>query len=64
MSVVKCLHLFVDVVYQVYHNLSQVPYMRAYMRQDIPERFHFKGGKFVSPLMLVADPGWFIAEVL
>ncbi|XP_068570222.1 glycerophosphocholine cholinephosphodiesterase ENPP6 isoform X2 [Cebidichthys violaceus] len=47
---------------EVYAALSQIPNMRVYARQEIPERFHFKEGKFVSPLTVVADPGWFIAE--
>ncbi|KAM3612942.1 uncharacterized protein V6R79_017580 [Siganus canaliculatus] len=47
---------------EVYDALSQVPNMRVYAKNEIPERFHFKGGKFVSPLTLVAEPGWFIAE--
>ncbi|XP_068451439.1 glycerophosphocholine cholinephosphodiesterase ENPP6 [Clinocottus analis] len=47
---------------EVHAALSQVPNMHVYGRQEIPERFHFKGGKFVSPLTLVADPGWFITE--
>uniref|UniRef100_UPI0037E9B06C glycerophosphocholine cholinephosphodiesterase ENPP6 n=1 Tax=Semicossyphus pulcher TaxID=241346 RepID=UPI0037E9B06C len=47
---------------QVYSALSQVPNMQVYSRQEIPERFHFRGGRFVSPLTLVAEPGWFIAE--
>lgn len=46
----------------MYSALSQVPNMQVYGRQDIPERFHYKRGKFVSPLTLVAEPGWFIAE--
>uniref|UniRef100_A0AAQ5ZZ86 glycerophosphocholine cholinephosphodiesterase n=1 Tax=Amphiprion ocellaris TaxID=80972 RepID=A0AAQ5ZZ86_AMPOC len=41
---------------------QKVPNMRVYARQDIPERFHYKRGKFVSPLTLVAEPGWFITE--
>lgn len=49
---------------QVYAALSQVPNMFVYAREEIPERFHFKGGKFVSPLTLLADPGWFITEVI
>nr|XP_019964121.1 PREDICTED: ectonucleotide pyrophosphatase/phosphodiesterase family member 6-like [Paralichthys olivaceus] len=36
--------------------------MHVYARQEIPERFNYKGGKFVSPLTLVAEPGWFIIE--
>lgn len=37
--------------------------MDVYNIQDIPERFFYKKGKFVSPLTLVAEEGWFIAEV-
>ncbi|KAM9850135.1 glycerophosphocholine cholinephosphodiesterase ENPP6-like [Aulostomus maculatus] len=44
-----------DKYQQVYDALSQVPNMHVYGRQEIPERFHFRGGKFVSPLTLVAD---------
>uniref|UniRef100_A0A8D3DV00 glycerophosphocholine cholinephosphodiesterase n=1 Tax=Scophthalmus maximus TaxID=52904 RepID=A0A8D3DV00_SCOMX len=51
-----------DKYQEVYAALSQVPNMRVYARQEIPERFHYKGGKFVSPLTLVAEPGWFITE--
>ncbi|XP_065814789.1 glycerophosphocholine cholinephosphodiesterase ENPP6 isoform X2 [Labrus bergylta] len=46
----------------VYSALSQVSHMQVYSRQEIPERFHFKGGRFVAPLTLVAEPGWFITE--
>lgn len=51
------------VLLQVYAALVQVPNMRVYGKQDVPERFHYKGGRFVSPLTLVAEPGWFIAKV-
>ncbi|XP_047441238.1 glycerophosphocholine cholinephosphodiesterase ENPP6 [Mugil cephalus] len=47
---------------EVYAALSQVPNMRVYSRQDVPKRFHYGGGRFVSPLTLVAEPGWFITE--
>ncbi|KAM6999956.1 glycerophosphocholine cholinephosphodiesterase ENPP6 [Tautogolabrus adspersus] len=47
---------------QVYTALSQVSHMQVYSRQEIPERFHFKAGRFVAPLTLVAEPGWFISE--
>ncbi|KAK5865279.1 hypothetical protein PBY51_016454 [Eleginops maclovinus] len=47
---------------EVYAALSQVPNMRVYGKEEIPERFHFKGGRFVPPLTLVAEPGWFIAQ--
>ncbi|KAF3693492.1 Ectonucleotide pyrophosphatase/phosphodiesterase family member 6 [Channa argus] len=48
--------------HEVYDTLSQVPNMLVYARQNVPERFHYKGGKFVSPLTLVAEPGWFIIQ--
>ncbi|XP_029021313.1 glycerophosphocholine cholinephosphodiesterase ENPP6 [Betta splendens] len=47
---------------EVYAALSQVPNMQTYTRHDVPERFHYRGGRFVSPLTLVAEPGWFIIQ--
>ncbi|XP_007543789.1 glycerophosphocholine cholinephosphodiesterase ENPP6 isoform X1 [Poecilia formosa] len=47
---------------KVYSALSQVHNMRVYSRQEIPERFLYKKGKFVSSLTLVAEPGWFITK--
>ncbi|XP_027888161.1 glycerophosphocholine cholinephosphodiesterase ENPP6 isoform X1 [Xiphophorus couchianus] len=47
---------------KVYAALSQVHNMRVYSRQDIPERFLYKKGNFVSSLTLVAEPGWFITK--
>ncbi|KAF6737361.1 Ectonucleotide pyrophosphatase/phosphodiesterase family member 6 [Oryzias melastigma] len=47
---------------EVHAALSQVPNMRVYGQQEVPERFHYRGGRFVSPLTLVAEPGWFISE--
>lgn len=36
--------------------------MTVYEKEAIPSRFYYKKGKFVSPLTLVADEGWFITE--
>lgn len=47
---------------QVYDALAQVPNMKVYRKAEIPERFYYRYGKFVSPLTLVAEPGWFITE--
>lgn len=38
--------------------------MTVYEKEAIPSRFYYKKGKFVSPLTLVADEGWFITEVI
>ncbi|XP_008325942.3 glycerophosphocholine cholinephosphodiesterase ENPP6 [Cynoglossus semilaevis] len=47
---------------ELFEALTLIPNMTVYDRQQIPERFHYKGGRFVSPLTLVADPGWFIVK--
>ncbi|EDL35586.1 ectonucleotide pyrophosphatase/phosphodiesterase 6, isoform CRA_a [Mus musculus] len=46
----------------IYHKLRTVEHMTVYEKESIPNRFYYKKGKFVSPLTLVADEGWFIAE--
>ncbi|OBS73998.1 hypothetical protein A6R68_15465, partial [Neotoma lepida] len=48
----------------IYHKLSTVEHMTVYEKEAIPSRFYYKKGKFVSPLTLVADEGWFITEVI
>ncbi|XP_034036831.1 glycerophosphocholine cholinephosphodiesterase ENPP6 [Thalassophryne amazonica] len=45
---------------EMYGALSRVPHMHVYTKDQVPQRFHYRGGKFVSPLTLVADPSWFI----
>ncbi|XP_034967611.2 glycerophosphocholine cholinephosphodiesterase ENPP6 [Zootoca vivipara] len=47
---------------EVYNKLKNVPHMTVYKKEDIPARFYYKEGKFVSPLTLVAEEGWFIVE--
>lgn len=56
-----CVCLYVLI--QIYQNLSTVNNMNVYKKQEIPDRFHYKNGRFVSTLTLVAQPGWFITEV-
>ncbi|XP_060040782.1 glycerophosphocholine cholinephosphodiesterase ENPP6 isoform X3 [Erinaceus europaeus] len=47
---------------EVYNKLRAVEHMTVYEKDAIPSRFYYKKGKFVSPLTLVADEGWFITE--
>ncbi|XP_032269562.1 glycerophosphocholine cholinephosphodiesterase ENPP6 isoform X2 [Phoca vitulina] len=47
---------------QIYNKLRTVEHMTIYEKEAIPSRFYYKKGKFVSPLTLVADEGWFITE--
>ncbi|XP_071987793.1 glycerophosphocholine cholinephosphodiesterase ENPP6-like isoform X1 [Engystomops pustulosus] len=47
---------------KVYNQLKVVQHMAVFKKEQIPDRFHYKNGKFVSPLTLVAEKGWFIAQ--
>ncbi|XP_067239802.1 glycerophosphocholine cholinephosphodiesterase ENPP6 [Chanodichthys erythropterus] len=47
---------------EIYQNLSTADNMNVYKKQEIPDRYHYKNGRFVSTLTLVAEPGWFITE--
>ncbi|KAJ7326775.1 hypothetical protein JRQ81_016534 [Phrynocephalus forsythii] len=47
---------------EIYNKLKNVQHMAVYMKEEIPARFYYKKGKFVSPLTLVAEEGWFIVE--
>ncbi|XP_028657958.1 glycerophosphocholine cholinephosphodiesterase ENPP6 isoform X1 [Erpetoichthys calabaricus] len=47
---------------KIYNSLKEAKNMQVYKKEDIPERFYYKKGKYVSPLTLVAEPGWFITE--
>ncbi|XP_072291692.1 glycerophosphocholine cholinephosphodiesterase ENPP6 [Eucyclogobius newberryi] len=51
-----------DKLQQVHAALASVPNMRVYSKAEVPKRFHYSGGRFVSPLTLVAEPGWFIVQ--
>nr|XP_010951660.2 glycerophosphocholine cholinephosphodiesterase ENPP6 [Camelus bactrianus] len=47
---------------EIYNKLRTVEHMTVYEKEAIPGRFYYKKGRFVSPLTLVADEGWFITE--
>ncbi|XP_078071224.1 glycerophosphocholine cholinephosphodiesterase ENPP6 [Mustelus asterias] len=47
---------------EVYSNLKNVKGMNVYKKDEIPDKYHYKGGKFVAPITLFADQGWFITE--
>ncbi|XP_048449916.1 glycerophosphocholine cholinephosphodiesterase ENPP6 [Rhincodon typus] len=47
---------------ELYSNLKKVKEMSVYKKDEIPDKYHYKGGKFVAPLTLLAQKGWFIAE--
>ncbi|XP_078418152.1 glycerophosphocholine cholinephosphodiesterase ENPP6 [Cetorhinus maximus] len=47
---------------EVYSSLKKVKEMSVYKKDEIPDQYHYKGGKFVAPLTLLAEQGWFITE--
>ncbi|XP_074652631.1 glycerophosphocholine cholinephosphodiesterase ENPP6-like [Tubulanus polymorphus] len=34
--------------------------MTVYLKEDLPERWHYKNSARVAPITVVADPGWYI----
>uniref|UniRef100_A0A8C5QIU4 glycerophosphocholine cholinephosphodiesterase n=1 Tax=Leptobrachium leishanense TaxID=445787 RepID=A0A8C5QIU4_9ANUR len=45
---------------KVYSQLKSIQHVNVYRKEEIPDRFQYKNGKFVSPLTIVAEEGWFI----
>ncbi|XP_025083655.1 LOW QUALITY PROTEIN: ectonucleotide pyrophosphatase/phosphodiesterase family member 6-like [Pomacea canaliculata] len=46
---------------KLYEKLKNVhPNLMVYRKEDLPDRWHYKRGKYVSAITLVADPGWVI----
>ncbi|MEX1139127.1 MAG: ectonucleotide pyrophosphatase/phosphodiesterase [Bacteroidota bacterium] len=36
------------------------PHMKAYRKDEIPKRWHYRGNRRIAPIVLVADEGWTI----
>lgn len=45
-----------------YNEENEVPLVSVYRKNEIPERYHWKDSRFISPIVLVARPGTFILE--
>ena len=48
---------------EMYTNLSKVPHMRAFLKDDIPDYWHYRENRRILPLLLVADDEWLLAQV-
>lgn len=48
---------------QLLEALSGIEHMQVMLKEDIPERFHFKNNRRVMPLFAIADEGWYITSV-
>ncbi|HEX9615177.1 MAG TPA: alkaline phosphatase family protein, partial [Bacteroidota bacterium] len=38
------------------------PHMKAFRKQEIPERFHYRNNRRIAPVLLIADEGWTITR--
>uniref|UniRef100_A0A2D4FJ75 bis(5'-adenosyl)-triphosphatase n=1 Tax=Micrurus corallinus TaxID=54390 RepID=A0A2D4FJ75_MICCO len=47
-------------VYDSVKNCS--PNMKVYLKEEIPERYHYHHNKRIQPIILVADEGWTIVQ--
>lgn len=45
---------------RIVKRLNKVPHLSAYLKKDIPERYHFKNHYRIKDVLLVADEGWSI----
>lgn len=47
-------------VYSLLKNCSR--HMTVYLKEDIPDRYHYKHNSRIQPIILVADEGWTIVQ--
>ena len=48
---------------ELYKNLSAIPHLRTFKKQDIPDEWHYKHNRRILPILIVADEGWTIVKV-
>ncbi|XP_066452450.1 bis(5'-adenosyl)-triphosphatase enpp4-like isoform X2 [Eleutherodactylus coqui] len=49
-----------NLVYSLLKNCSD--HMTVYLKEDIPDRYHYKHNSRIQPIILVADEGWTIVQ--
>uniref|UniRef100_A0A803V5P3 bis(5'-adenosyl)-triphosphatase n=1 Tax=Ficedula albicollis TaxID=59894 RepID=A0A803V5P3_FICAL len=49
-----------EVVYNLLKNCSS--HMKVYLKEEIPDRFHYRHHRRIQPIILVADEGWTIVQ--
>lgn len=45
---------------QSVQDLNKVEHLKAYLKKDIPDRFHFKNHYRIKDILVLADEGWYI----
>ncbi|XP_060707307.1 bis(5'-adenosyl)-triphosphatase enpp4 [Hemiscyllium ocellatum] len=53
-------HNNISYVYKLLLNCDS--HMKVYLKEDIPDRFHYKHNERIQPILLVADEGWTIVH--
>ena len=48
---------------ELYRNMTSIPHMRTFKKQDIPAEWHYKHNRRILPILGVADEGWMIVKV-
>ena len=48
---------------ELINNLTNVPHITVYRKEDIPERWHYRNHRRILPVLVVADEGWVIVKV-
>jgi len=52
-----CWDYWAAFVVQVYNRLKKMPGVDVYRRDDIPDHYHYKNGRYVQQILVVARPG-------
>ena len=45
-----------------YQELKTVPHLYTYLKEEIPEEFHYKPNRRVMPIFIVVEEGWTITK--
>ena len=45
---------------KIVRDINRSPHVTAYLKKDIPERFHFKDHYRIKDILVLADEGWYI----
>ena len=48
---------------ELFHNLTSLPHMRVFKKENIPDDWHYKNNRRILPILGVADEGWVVFKV-
>ncbi|XP_013379843.2 LOW QUALITY PROTEIN: ectonucleotide pyrophosphatase/phosphodiesterase family member 5-like [Lingula anatina] len=44
---------------EVYQNLTKVPHLHVYLKEDVPEDYHYKNNRRTQPILVELELGWY-----